>query len=326
VQTGPPSTLEPGGPQAAWIAEIWWLEFGLALVVFGLVLGALLYALFRRRAGQPEEPLGPAATPYLRQPTSRFANSRFVIVGGVVLPLVVLMPLFVYAVVLLRWLAAPQTAPAVEIEVVGHQYWWTVRYPGYQFDTANEIHLPVGQPVRLSLTSTDVIHSFWVPRLMGKQDMLPGRQIESWIQADQPGQYWGQCAELCGLQHAKMAFVVVAEPSDEFEAWVEHQRRPAAAPADLQTQRGAQVFARQGCIACHAVRYGNTPTGGEIGPDLTHVGSRLTLGAGVLENNRGNLGGWIANPQALKPGNNMPAVALSADDLLAVIAYLESLK
>jgi cytochrome c oxidase subunit 2 len=326
LQTGAPSTLEPAGPQAAWIADIWWLELTLATLVFGLVLGALLYALFRQRPPQPQQAVGPGTTPYLREPTSRFANSRFVIAGGVFLPVVVLVPLFTYAVVLLRWLAAPGATASTEIEVIGHQYWWTVRYPGHQFATANEIHLPVGQPVRLSLTSTDVIHSFWVPQLMGKQDMLPGRQIETWIQADRPGLYWGQCAELCGVQHAKMAFVVAAEPPDEFERWVEQQRRPAVEPADPQTQRGAQVFARQGCIACHAVRYGSTPTGGEIGPDLTHVGSRLTLAAGVLENNRGNLSGWIANPQALKPGNNMPAVPLSADDLLAVAAYLESLK
>jgi cytochrome c oxidase subunit 2 len=184
--------------------------------------------------------------------------------------------------------------------------------------------------VRLVLRSGDVIHSFWIPQLMGKLDMTPGREDETWVQADQPGVYRGQCTELCGLQHAHMAFVVVASEPAQFATWLQSQRSPAAEPADLLARRGAQVFARAGCIACHTVRYGQgSAVGGQAGPpgpDLTHVASRRTLAAGMLENNRGNLSGWIANPQALKPGNHMPVIPLDGESLLAVVAYLESLK
>ena len=324
---GSPSTLEPAGPRAASIVEVWWVELALASGVGVLVFAALLYALLRRRPPQRERVVGDGSTPYLHEPTSRFAGTRLVVAGGVILPSVILIPLFAYSIVGLRGLVAPSQPAALEVEVIGHQFWWTVRYPEFGFTTANEIRVPVGQPVRLRLGSSDVIHSFWVPRLMGKHDMIPGKTIETWVQADQPGVYWGECAELCGIQHAKMAFVLVAEPPEQFQAWVARQQQPAVQPSDPLARRGAGVFASQGCISCHAIRYGGSaPVGGEIGPDLTHVGSRLTIAAGILENNRGNLGGWIANPQAIKPGNNMPAVYLDSNDLLAVIAYLESLE
>jgi cytochrome c oxidase subunit 2 len=190
---------------------------------------------------------------------------------------------------------------------------------------ANEIHVPAGRPVQVNVTSEDVIHSFWVPQLMGKLDMIPGKTNTTWLQADQPGAYRGECAEYCGVQHAHMAFLVVAEPPEQFAAWLEGQRQPAAEPTEPLAREGAQAFAREGCISCHEIRYGASPVGGKAGPDLTHLASRRTIGAGLLANNPGNLAGWIANPQALKPGNKMPRLNLDAESLQALVAYLESL-
>ena len=308
---GAPSTIEPRGAQAARVAEIWWIMLAAATVVFLIVVGTLLYALFRRRERRETGARGP--------------GRRFVLAGGVGLPVVVLVPLSVYGLFMMRALAAP-AAQDFTVEVVGRQFWWEVRYPDHGFVTANEIRIPVDRSVRLRILSADVIHSFWVPQLMGKVDMIPGRTNESWVQAERAGVYWGECAEYCGIQHAKMALMVVAEPPEQFFTWVAQQQQPAAEPADQGVRRGAQVFAREGCIACHAIRQGGSTVGGSVGPDLTHVGSRLTLGAGILENNRGNLSGWIANAQAFKPGNRMPTSSMDAESLAAVVAYLESLK
>ena len=328
---GAPSLLDTRGPQAARIADLWWLMLGLATVVFVLVVGLLAVALFRRRADQPAVARGVPSEQHGYR-LGRFAANALVVGGGIVLPVVILVPLAILSFRDVVLAALPGRQPALTVEVTGRQFWWEVRYPDHQVVTANEIQIPVGEPVRLVLRSGDVIHSFWIPQLMGKLDMTPGRDDETWVQADEPGVYWGQCTELCGLQHAHMAFVVVASEPAQFETWLEAQRRPAVEPADPLARRGAQVFARAGCIACHTVRYGQAGSpvvGGQAGPpgpDLTHVASRRTLAAGMLENNRGNLSGWIANPQALKPGNQMPVVPLDGESLLALVAYLESLK
>jgi cytochrome c oxidase subunit 2 len=300
--------------------------FVLAGLIFVLVMGLLAYALFHRGPREPEPSPGSGSAVSQRRGSARLPGTGFVVAGGVVLPIVVLLPMLGYVLSTMAALVAPDRTPSLEVAVVGHQFWWTVRYPGLGFQSANEVHIPVGEPVKLTLRSSDVIHSFWVPQLMGKQDLTPGHTTETWIQADQPGVYWGECAEYCGVQHAKMAFVLVAQQREEFEAWVAAEQRPAVEVVDPVAQRGAQVFARSGCIACHAIRYGTGTVGGEIGPDLTHFGSRLTIGAGILPNNLGNLAGWIANPQAIKRGSNMPASYLDADSLLAVVSYLESLK
>lgn len=320
-----PSAVDPRGPRAAQIADIWWLSFGLATAVFVLVMVLLAYALFRRRPDRWREPAEQVSAAWLRESDTRFPGQGFVVAGGVVLPVLVLVPLSGYWIVKLLDIAAPRTPPELTVEVTGHQFWWHVRYPDQGIVTANEVHVPVGRPVRLLLKAQDVIHSFWVPRLMGKHDMIPGKTIETWVQADEAGVYWGECAEYCGVQHAKMAFLLVADPPEQFAAWVEQQRQPAAESADPLARRGAQVFARE-CVACHAVRVGGQTVGGDAGPDLTHVGSRLTIGAGILPNTRGNLAGWVGNPQALKPGNLMPVVELDSESLLAVVAYLESLR
>jgi cytochrome c oxidase subunit 2 len=214
------------------------------------------------------------------------------------------------------------------IRVRGLQWWWGIEYvgpdPSNRFETANEIHIPVGRNVRLKLEGLDVIHSFWVPSLAGKQDLVPGRSNELTIRAEHAGVYRGQCAEFCGMQHAHMALLVIAEAQDEFDRWATAQRQPAAKPADEETAAGLQTFLAKPCAACHTVR--GTAAAGTTGPDLTHVGSRRTIAAGLFETTRGSLAAWIADPQTIKPGNNMPMVPLTPEELRAVSAYLASLK
>jgi cytochrome c oxidase subunit 2 len=212
--------------------------------------------------------------------------------------------------------------------VTGHQWWWDVRYdahvPAHRVRTANEIHIPVGQPILLKLRTSDVIHSFWVPSLHGKRDLIPGQTNTLWLQADRPGTYRGQCAEFCGHQHAHMGLLVVAEPPERFAGWQERQRQPAAEPADALARRGREVFVAGPCALCHAVR--GTEAAAEVAPDLTHLGSRLTIAAATLANTPGHLAGWIVDPQRLKPGSHMPPMSLAADDLQALLAYLGSLR
>jgi cytochrome c oxidase subunit 2 len=226
-----------------------------------------------------------------------------------------------------RTLAAPR-GDELLIALRGYQWWWQVSYldkqPDRVFSTANEIHVPVGRAVRIQLAAEDVIHSFWVPSLGGKQDLIPGRTNEIAFTAVREGVYRGQCAEFCGLQHARMALIVVAQPPAEFEAWRRTQLASAATPTDPEQQAGHEVFMSKACSACHTVR--GTPAAGALGPDLTHVGSRRYIAAGVFETSRGSLAAWIADPQTIKPGNNMPMVSLSGDELNAVSAYVASLK
>ncbi len=214
------------------------------------------------------------------------------------------------------------------IKVSGLQWWWNVQYfgskPGQNFTTANEIHIPVGRNVRFQLEGDDVIHSFWVPSLAGKQDLIPGRPNELSVRAERAGIYRGQCAEFCGMQHAHMAFLVIAEDQADYAKWAEAQRRAAVAATEADAAAGQQAFLSKPCAACHTVR--GTTAAGTNGPDLTHVGSRRYIGAGLFETTRGSLAAWIADPQTLKPGNNMPLVPLSRGELLSISAYLASLK
>lgn len=309
-----PDMLKPAGPGAEVIAGLWWLLFGLAAVVFVAVLVLFLYALFRRRRSVPEE---------VTQPNPR-RDRLFIVAGGIVIPVLILTVVFISTVRGLGALAAPDIPEERVIEVVGHQWWWEVHYPFYQFTTANEIHIPVGVPVQLRLVSADVIHSFWVPELHGKLDLMPNDINFLSLQADQPGIYYGQCAEFCGLQHAKMGLIVVAQPLEEYLQWLERQQQPAAEVTGEELLAGQRVFLSSDCAECHTIR--GTNATGVSGPDLTHLASRLTLAAGILENNRGNLGGWISNPQRIKPGNKMPAVDMTGPQLQSLLAYLESLE
>jgi cytochrome c oxidase subunit 2 len=217
---------------------------------------------------------------------------------------------------------------ALTIQVRGQQWWWQVIYPdrnpALAFETANEIHIPVGKNIKLELEGADVIHSFWVPSLAGKQDLVPGRHNTLEIRAERPGVYRGQCAEFCGLQHSHMAVLVFAEAEADYERWAAAQRAQAVASINPEASTGRTVFMSKPCAACHTIR--GTQAGGKTGPDLTHVGGRQTIAAGLLETTRGSLAAWIADPQTLKPGNNMPLVPLTSDELRALSAYLESLK
>jgi cytochrome c oxidase subunit 2 len=250
------------------------------------------------------------------------------VLWSVVISAILLLVLVVGSVVTDRALARMSLADAVNIDVTGHQWWWDLRYrganPSDTFTSANELHVPVGRPIVIRLESSDVIHSLWVPTLSGKKDLIPGRTTTLQFRADQPGRYRGQCAEFCGFQHAFMAFEVIADPPEQFDAWAAAQRQPAPEPTDATLRHGQEVFLRSACVMCHTIQ--GTDAGARTGPDLTHVGGRSTIAAGTLPNRPAELTRWIANPQDFKPGANMPATPLSSDDMGALVAYLGSLK
>jgi cytochrome c oxidase subunit 2 len=307
------SILDPAGIQAARVSHLWWVMFWICAAVWGAVALAAGVAIVRGRRGD-----APVTDTQLGQSVA--------VAGGV--SLVALVALLSQSVVTGRALDTLRSADALRIQVTGNQWWWDVQYDNpvasLRVTTANEIHLPVGRAVKFDLLATDVIHSLWIPNLHGKIDLVPGRLNELWLRADTIGVYRGQCAEFCGLQHAKMALVVVVESSDAFERWLAGNRAPAPDPATAEQQRGKDVVERGPCALCHNIA--GTSAGGRTAPDLTHIASRSTIGAGTLPNTRGHLAGWIADPQQIKPGNRMPSTGLNGDELQAVIAYLESLK
>jgi cytochrome c oxidase subunit II len=306
------SALDPAAREAGRIAGLWWLFFWVCAVVFVAVITLLLVGVFRPRSADQGD-------------TRR---GRALVAAGAGATAAVLLVFLVVSVAAGRAIAEPAGPNALRIQVTGHQWWWEVHYPGVPDNrdvvTANEIHVPVGRAVLLELTSADVIHSFWAPNLHGKKDLIPGQKNTHVFRAEKPGIYRGQCAEFCGLQHAKMAFTIVADPPEKFDRWYESQLLPAAEPATASETRGREVFFSSPCMFCHSIR--GTPAFGTEAPDLTHVASRPTLAAGSVANNRGNLAGWIADPQGIKPGSHMPPMAMPGDDLLALTDYLESLK
>lgn len=314
--SGSQSALDPRGPHAELIADLWWPMLFVGALVTLLVLIALLVALFRSSGNRPERPL------HARQ------SWRLVVAGGIILPLIVSVPFLAASFAIGSIIDSKAPENALTVEVVGRLWWWEAHYQdedGNRVATvANEIHLPVGKPVRFLLTSDDVIHSFWVPNLHGKTDMIPGLVNETWAVADEPGVYRGQCTEYCGVQHALMAFLVVAEPEQHFNDWLARQQRNAVEPREPGEERGKEVFLASHCVQCHTVR--GTAANGRLGPDLTHVGTRRTLAAATVPNTRGHLGGWIADPQGIKPGNQMPPTQLSPQDFKALLRYLESLQ
>ena len=306
----PPPPLDPAGPHSGVVATLSWVLFGMALAVLLVVLAALVVALFGKPAWR-----------------ARLAREKAIWIGGLAFPVVVLTALLVWGLTMTRDLTAAPAAGEMRVRLTGEMWWWRVAYLDGAGRTAihdaNELHIPVGRPVTLELEAADVVHSFWVPRLAGKLDMIPGRRNILRIQADAPGVYAGQCAEYCGGPHALMGFVVVAHPPAEFVRWRAERMAPPPPPPDAFAARGAQVFAASGCGACHSIR--GTPANGLAGPDLSHVGVRRSLGAGILPNNQGTLAGWIADSQAIKPGNRMPPYkVLSGEDLRALAAWLGS--
>jgi cytochrome c oxidase subunit 2 len=313
--TGVQNPLNPAGPQASTIAWVTWLFLGVCAVVYVLTMGALAWALVRRRQPSDDAP-----------ETSRRLG---VVIGGAsALVIVTLVALTVTSVVAGRGLTSPSAPGAITVDVTGHQWWWNFEYqdvsPNEVVSSPNELHIPVGVPVVLKAMSADVIHSFWVPNLHGKRVLIPGFSSHTWIQADKPGVYRGQCAEFCGHQHAHMAFLVVAEPMDQFLRWLQHQRQGAPQPTTDLQKRGHDLFLRGPCVMCHTIR--GTSAGSRFGPDLTHVAGRQTIAAGTLPMTRGHLAGWISNSQSIKPGNRMPPMLLAGEDLQALLSYLETLR
>lgn len=306
------SALAPMGAEAARITLLAHVLFAGAAVVMLVVLVAVGIAMH-----------GPHNARRL------LAADRTVLLGGIAFPVVTLTALLAYGVWVMRASIAPADAPAtLRIEVVGEQWWWRLAYldpQGGRFASANEIRVPVGREVEFTLRSADVIHSFWVPSLGGKVDMIPGRTNVLRATAARPGIYRGQCAEYCGGAHALMALEVIAMPEAEFAAWIAAEGGPAPEPTDAIGQRGRAVFLAAGCGSCHAIR--GTPAAGTIGPDLSRIGARRFIAAATLPMTRANLARFVADGQHVKPGNGMPPFGvLSAAEIDAVSAYLASLK
>ncbi|MBV8572423.1 MAG: cytochrome c oxidase subunit II [Acidobacteriaceae bacterium] len=319
------SALNPGGPQAAKIDTLWWSFFWLLGVIFIIVMTVLLLTLTGRRANMEREAL---EVTHKASPQTE-SQTRRIVTGATIITILILFVLIVASVGTGKAIAdLGFKKNPLTIQVTGNQWWWEIQYingdASQTLVTANEMHIPVGRPVQILGQSQDVIHSFWVPNLHGKRDLIPSRTTNEWIEADQPGAYRGQCAEFCGLQHAHMALWVIAEPEDRFDAWMRAQLQPAASPSTQETIRGQQVFLNNACVFCHQIR--GTTAGGQNAPDLTHFGSRRGIAANTVPNTKGNLAGWIVDPQSMKPGNHMATIAVNSTDLQPLVDYLESLK
>lgn len=308
--------LDPVGPVAREMADLWWLMLGLGAAAFAVFL-VLLVAALRRRGGID-------ADEFIPEVRDDQPSRAWIVGGGVIQPLVLV--IIVFAATLLAMRAIPDTAESdgLVVEVTGHQWWYEISYPDLGVVTANEIYLPVGRPVELRLNSADVIHSFWIPQLGGKTDMLPDGENVMVLQADEPGSYAGSCAEFCGLQHTRMAITAIAVTPAEFEEWVAVQQGPATEPEGETAVRGQEVFAAANCTECHTIA--GTDAQGLEGPALTHFGSRTSIAAGTVPNTTEELASWLADPTLIKEGVDMPAADLDQAELEALVAYLRGLE
>ena len=309
------NSLAPRSRQARDITTLFWWMMGGAWIGLAVVV-VLLVVAWRRRGGRGRA-----------EEKTAERKGWFVVIGaGMALPIAVIAALFVVSdVFVIRTTQAPAaSATRLTVLVIGHQWWWEIRYPGTRAVSANELHIPVRTPVRVEVRTADVIHSFWVPELNRKIDTIPGKTNAIELDADAVGSYRGQCAEFCGVQHAHMGLVVVAEPAARFRRWLADQAGPAAPPGTAAARRGEGIFTSAGCQSCHAIR--GTPASSDVGPDLTHLASRRTLGALAIPNTREYLRSWIAGSQQLKPGNQMPDLDLAPDRLDDLTAYLEGLR
>jgi cytochrome c oxidase subunit II len=333
----PQTALRPLSDFARIGDDIQTTTFKWAVVVFVLVEGALLYAVFRFRGKEGDA-----------EPTQVHGNTTIEIIWTVIPALI----LAAIAVPTVRGIFQTNAIPgrrALQVQVIGHQWWWEFRYPTLNITTANELHIPVGQTVSFRMGTVDIVHSFWPPRFAGKRDVFPNRESRLWFKAEVPGEYPGQCAEFCGMQHARMGFRVRAQTPEEFEAWVAHMRTlkakpPAAAaaprdsvrvasagatvqgaagPADAAHGAGAKLFQAKGCVACHSLVAYDAPKG-MIGPNLANVGARSYIAAGTLKNTDANLARWIQNPQAIKQGVLMPNLGLNAEEAKTLASYLRA--
>jgi cytochrome c oxidase subunit II len=313
------STLDPAGPAAKSLSDLSWFVFILFTAV-AVVMCSLIAWVATRRRGTFDE----------HEPVDAGGGQLWILIGGFAIPFVILAAVFILGLrAVTRFPLHDGNIMDPEIRLIGRQWWWEARYvggpPNNQFATANEIHIPTGRPVNIELSSADVIHSFWVPNLSGKVDMIPGQVNHMRLQADRPGVYKGKCAEYCGAQHAKMMIVVVAHPEKEFENWRAHQLEPASTPSTAQEARGQELFFSSPCSLCHTIR--GTPARGAVAPDLTHLASRRGIAANALENNKANISAWVTHAQSLKPSSMMPNVTqFSGEELQALVAYLQQLR
>jgi cytochrome c oxidase subunit II len=311
---GNQSIVAPRSHQTSLIALLWWWMLGAAGVVFLGAVALLMIAWIKRQ------------TPGLPMLGRREdISAGMVIAFGIVIPVVVLIALFAASdLYVIRYSEAPAAnSTSLTVDVIGHQWWWEVRYPGTDAVTANEVHIPVNTRVDVVATTADVIHSLWVPRLARKIDMIPGRENRILFDTPDPGVYVGQCSEFCGLQHAHMRMTVVAEPPWAFRGWLANMAKPAATPTTASQREGERLFMSRGCSGCHQLR--GTEADGHVGPDLTHLATRATLAALTIPNTAAELSAWIHDPQAIKPGNHMPDLGLSSVEVEKLVSYLEAL-
>jgi cytochrome c oxidase subunit 2 len=312
------SALDPQGPEAEHLSWLIWTFTAISAAIWLAVMAVLLVRLLRRSPDRPDP---------LQLDTGAERRSVVVVSAAVAATALMVVALTALSFASQRRLFGRES-PAVTIKVTGNQWWWDVRYeadtPDKTITTANEIAIPVGQQVKIKLVANDVIHSFWVPSLYGKQDLIPGQQNEIQFSAARAGVYRGQCAEFCGWQHAHMGLLVIAMEPAAFRAWQEAQRAPAAAPQDAVRQKGAELFLSKACVMCHTIR--GTPAGSHVGPDLTHLASRRTIASGTLRMSRGSIAAWIVDPQGIKPGVNMPNVFIAADEIGPLTSYLAGLQ
>jgi len=316
VQT--PNIFEPASTPADKIRELSWLVLGICAAIFVVVGGLLTYTVvrFRHRPGDDD-----------REPAQIYGSNQ-VEIAWTIVPMMIVLVLFLATARTILDLQRDELPKGwMEVIVTGHQWWWEIEYPEYGIVTANELHVPVSEgesprPVFITLQSADVIHSFWLPRLAGKTDLVPNRRNHMWIEPWEPGLYVGQCAEYCGTQHANMLLRVYAHTPADFERWVANQREPAV--EDPRVRRGHDLFLSTACINCHTV--GGTVSDGTFGPDLTHLMSRDTIAAGAAPNDEASLRDWVADPDHIKPGARMPAMKLSDEEIDQVVAYLLTLK
>jgi cytochrome c oxidase subunit 2 len=321
VLRSPTTIFDPAATPARSAFELSMLVMGVTAGIFLVVGGLMLYAVirFRYRPSDSE-----------REPPQIYGSNQIEL-SWTVIPILIVVMLFLSATrVILSTQAAPKPASALDVTVIGHQFWWEYRYPKLGVVTANELHVPISDPAKptptyLSLSSADTDHSFWVPRLAGKTDLIPNRINTMWIDPRQPGLYLGQCAQYCGTQHALMLLRVYAQSPEDFAAWIKQQQRPAAqdVSADPAVAEGQTVFMHNACINCHAIA--GTVANGRFGPDLTHLASRDTIASGPIQNTPENLRKWIADPNSIKPGVLMPSMHLSDHDLDVITAYLTTL-
>lgn len=320
---GSQSAVSAVGEQSRQLEFLWWVFFWVCTAVYLIVMAVLAIAFFRRQRARADTP------PETMPDPGRERTIGNAVKAAIAVTLLVMLTLMALSFRTGRSVSQVATAPyPLSIRVKGQQWWWEVEYrfetPSDNVTTANEIHVPTGRPIKLLLESTDVIHSFWLPNLHGKKDLIPGYPTEFSFVADTPGTYWGQCAEYCGTQHAKMRFVVTVETPEQFDAWLTAQRQLAPPPVTETQMRGQQIFLTSVCAQCHAIN--GTPANGRVGPDLTHIASRPYIAAGSLQNNEEHLQRWITDPHQFKPGIRMPMNTYSDEDLRALTEYLRSLR